>query len=140
MKNSIALMAGLLLAGTIPTQAQAVVYTTPQLVEAHYDKIDDPGVPPTAMGTQAWQQTIQASLEVYPNPSNGVFTLKLPEQITVSEISIYDLTGRIIQQSKGDALLATSATRIDLSAHEKGLYLLVLRNGSDTFVHRLVKL
>ncbi len=140
MKSKIALMAGLLLAGTIATHAQAVDYTNPLPVQAHYDKIDDPGIPPTSMGTQEWQQAIEASLEVFPNPSNGVFAVKLPEQITVSEISIYDLTGRIIQQRKGDAALATSGTRIDLSEQQNGMYLLVLRNGTDTFVHRIVKL
>jgi hypothetical protein len=140
MKRSITLMAGLLLAGTIATQAQAVSYTTELPKEGHFDKIDDPGFPPTAMSAPEWQRAIQASLEVYPNPSNGVFTVKLPEQITVSEISIYDLTGRIVQQRKGDAVLATSGTRIDLSEQQNGMYLLVLRNGTDTFVLRLVKL
>jgi hypothetical protein len=140
MKSKIALMAGLLLAGTIATQAQVVDYTNKVPLEAHFDKIDDPGVQPTWMSAPEWQRAIQASLMVYPNPSNGVFTVKLPEQITVSEISIYDLTGRIVQQRKGDAVLATSGTRIDLSEQQNGMYLLVLRNGTDTFVHRLVKL
>jgi hypothetical protein len=140
MKSKIALMAGLLLAGTIATQAQAVSYTNEVPIEAHYDKINDDGEVPVWVGTQEWQRAIQAALEVYPNPSNGVFTVKLPEQITVSEILLYDLTGRIVQQRKGDAVLATSGTRIDLSEQQNGMYLLVLRNGTYTFVHRIVKL
>lgn len=140
MKRSITLMASLLLAATIATNAQAIDNTKPLPVEARNGKIIDTSEGPVWLNAQEWRNAISASLQVYPNPSSGEFTVLLPEQITVSEIDIYDLTGNIVQQNKGEKVIGASGTRIDISAHPSGMYLLVLRNGSDTYVHRLVKL
>ena len=140
MKRSITLMAGLLLAATIATNAQSIDNTKPLPVEVQNGKIIDTSEGPVWLNTQEWRNAISASLQVYPNPSNGEFAAQLPEQITVSEIAIYDLTGNIVQQKKGEKVIGASGTRIDISGHPSGMYLLVLRNGSDTYVHRLVKL
>ena len=140
MKRSITLMAGLLLAATIATNAQAIDNTKPLPVEVQNGKIIDTSEGPVWLNTQEWRNAISASLQVYPNPSNGEFTVQLSEQITVSEIDIYDLTGRLVQERKGEKVIGASGIRIDLSAQQSGMYLLVLRNGEDTYVHRLVKL
>lgn len=140
MKRSITLMAGLLLAATIATNAQAIDNTKPLPVEVQNGKIIDTSEGPVWLNTQEWRNAISASLQVYPNPSNGEFAVQLSEQITVSAIDIYDLTGRLVQERKGEKVIGASGIRIDLSAQQSGMYLLVLRNGEDTYVHRLVKL
>lgn len=140
MKRSITLMAGLLLAATIATNAQAIDNTKPLPVEVQNGKIIDTSEGPVWLNTQEWRNAISASLQVYPNPSNGEFAAQLSEQITVSAIDIYDLTGRLVQERKGEKVIGASGIRIDLSAQQSGMYLLVLRNGEDTYVHRLVKL
>ena len=59
-------------------------------------------------------------IEVYPNPSSGMFNFSIPKMISEWKLEIYDLVGRSIfstDSSEG------STIDIDLSAHESGVYI-----------------
>lgn len=66
----------------------------------------------------------QSQIVVYPNPSRGTISVKLPEDLTESavEARLYDLYGKLLHRQ----LLQTDNPTMDLSRYAQGLYLLQL--------------
>jgi hypothetical protein len=62
-------------------------------------------------------------LRVYPNPAHGIFFI---ETSTEQEIKIMNAAGQIVLHTQ----LPAGKHEIDLSAHQAGLYFLVLMNGA----------
>jgi M6 family metalloprotease-like protein len=61
---------------------------------------------------------------VYPNPSNGTISIEgLPENKN-SEVSIYNINGKLVKRS----LIFDSHCNIDISEQKPGIYLLVIDN------------
>lgn len=72
------------------------------------------------------------SLLVYPNPSNGLFTIKLPvEAGTANQTLVYDMMGRTVFSS-------SATTQLDLSDMENGHYLLLVNTENGTYRQKLV--
>ncbi|MDP5169212.1 MAG: peptide-N-glycosidase F-related protein, partial [Bacteroidia bacterium] len=70
------------------------------------------------------------TLAVYPNPSEGSFTVSLEwSEIAAGELLIYDQLGRLVKQQALPALLGH---RLDMQLNlEPGIYLLVAKNGKE---------
>ena len=66
----------------------------------------------------------QYQIVIYPNPSRGAISIKLPEDLTESvvEARLYDLYGKLLHRQ----LLQTDNPTMDLSRYAQGLYLLQL--------------
>lgn len=79
------------------------------------------------------EEVDKQGLEVYPNPSSGVFTIDLGEGSW--NVNVYDMTGRCVKQSQIE-----SQGEIDLSANEKGVYFVKALNGSREFTKKIVLL
>ena len=62
------------------------------------------------------------NLSIYPNPSNGVFTIELDGNLSNAKLSILDLNGRTVY---AQAIVANK-TNIDLKTIANGLYTVVL--------------
>jgi hypothetical protein len=60
-----------------------------------------------------------ASVNVYPNPSHGVFTFEMPGNVVNSQIIIYNLLGQEVDTYKVNA----GTIQIDLGNQPKGVYL-----------------
>lgn len=73
------------------------------------------------------------TISIYPNPSNGIFTLNL--QSAKGEIYIYNLLGEVIYKSK----MNSSVSRIDLSEHANGIYFVRVISGSEIYSGKLLK-
>jgi PKD repeat protein len=73
------------------------------------------------------------SLEVYPNPSSGVFNLIVSNPVEGNaEVSIFDLNGRKLLSKLENVGINSNKFTIDLSSLRKGIYLLNVRmNGSN---------
>lgn len=73
------------------------------------------------------------TVEVYPNPNNGIFSVKLPAGKT--ELVITKINGQVVQQvvteDKGEL-------NINMSGQSKGVYLLQLTNGETTMTEKVV--
>ena len=68
-----------------------------------------------------------SSLNVYPNPTNGLFDLTLSNVDKVDgDINVYDMTGRRVYTQKVEAT-GFYNTSIDLSSFAKGLYTVQVR-------------
>lgn len=79
-------------------------------------------------------ETERLTAKVYPNPSNGNFTVELPDN-TISELKIYTLDGRHVWSSLGKLKGSASVHLPDL---KKGVYVLTTKMGSEIAVQKLI--
>jgi len=72
------------------------------------------------------------NVTVYPNPSNGLFNVILPEGKTYN-LEVTDLTGKVIQQQK-----TVGKTELKLENKAKGIYLLKVTSEGSSTVRKLI--
>ena len=79
------------------------------------------------------------SYSVYPNPSNGIVNLIFQSTYT-SDVSVEltDVIGRVVYNKKYDSFNGRQESILDVSAFEKGVYLLSLRNSKGVVAKKLV--
>jgi len=75
------------------------------------------------------------NLQIMPNPSNGLFTVKTQNISTPIRIVIVDVTGKLILDRKFDK---ANANVIDLSQHAKGIYLMRVILDKEIMNSRLI--
>lgn len=82
-------------------------------------------------GSAIDDHTADGDLVIYPNPSNGAFTLEfLNSRASDIQISVITMTGQVVHQEKLAGSGTTLRTSIDLSSLPKGSYILLI---SDDF-------
>ena len=83
---------------------------------------------PTGISDNVFQRAIN----VYPNPSNGVFSVNVPTAKAYT-LEVSDLTGRVIKTEtvKGNA-------KLDLSGNAQGVYMLKITSEGSTAVQKLI--
>lgn len=62
------------------------------------------------------------AMDVYPNPTSDFATVRFKELISIDQIRILDLTGKVLLQESN--LQATTSLDVDLSKFEDGVYVL----------------
>ena len=77
-----------------------------------------------------------SKVSIYPNPTNSNFSVEIPENFVGGEISIIDLTGKVVMK---DRVTQSAVKRVDVSNLNDGIYLIRMNNGSAQFTDRLVK-
>lgn len=92
-------------------------------------------------GTVGVEDFTFADFSVYPNPSTGTFNLKFtPASADNIEVSLYDLRGRLIQETVYDeASTALFNKELDYNNIDTGMYFLVVKNGNKSVTKKLVK-
>lgn len=90
------------------------IHYTPCIIEdtTHHDTTN------TGMNIKEYLSNVS----IHPNPSTGIITLHLPDQL-VCQLSVYSATGALVYKPKG--YIYNSQT-IDLSGLSKGIYVLVI--------------
>ena len=73
------------------------------------------------------------NFEVFPNPSNGIFTIQNTFDQKDFSVEIYDILGKKIMQQK-------DSNEIDLSSSPKGIYLLKIREGNEIYTKKIIVL
>lgn len=82
---------------------------------------EDDNAPDFSYMAQNQQQggiTADTELSIYPNPSNGVFTIELSKD-TKTSIEVYDVLGKMVKSYEQNGLKST----LDLSGYPKGIYM-----------------
>ena len=79
------------------------------------------------------QETEKETVNIYPNPSNGLFNLNLGSGQWL--VSVYDITGRKVFESRCEA-----HSTIDLSQCQQGLYFMKASNGIHEINEKVVVL
>ena len=101
-----------------------------------YYKTNGPGFSLNVLdpATVGLNEELLSGVELFPNPSNGVVTIDLGNQIE-GELtwSLFDLKG----MNLGNGEVNSSSTKIDLSRLDAGIYLLNVSNGTAISNHKL---
>lgn len=69
-------------------------------------------------------------MTVYPNPTNGLVQIKIPNQ-TVQSVKVYGLQGQLIKE--------TTESQFSLSSYANGLYLIKVQAEQGCYSHQLIK-
>jgi len=77
-----------------------------------------------------------ASLVLYPNPADSKVNLSNPRQIDLNNVTIYDLTGRIV--NKVDLSTMGSEITIDISTLANATYMLLIKGSQGISTKQLI--
>ncbi|MEY3834955.1 MAG: hypothetical protein RI989_383 [Bacteroidota bacterium] len=77
-----------------------------------------------------------SKVSIYPNPTTSNFSIEIPESFVGGELSIIDLTGKIVIK---DRVTQSATKRIDVSNLSDGIYLIRMNNGAVQYTDRLIK-
>lgn len=69
-----------------------------------------------------------ATLNVYPNPSNGLLHLETANNRSISAVQVFNVSGKLMQQASG----AGSTMQVDISDYTPGMYILVVMQDDGT--------
>jgi len=70
--------------------------------------------------------TDDSSLSIYPNPSTGKFTLT--SLGSINEIEVFNLLGECVYTARYDNGL--TSTEINMSGYAKGVYMVLVKDGT----------
>jgi hypothetical protein len=94
------------------------------------NRITNTSVAFTTLGVEDF--SLNAS-QIFPNPSNGNFTINT--STALDQVSIYTLTGNFVKTIKVDS---TSATQINVEGLSTGVYLIELQNTSQKVWKKII--
>lgn len=83
--------------------------------------------------------TTDQAFNVYPNPTNGVFEIRMAgKELETLICRIYDMMGKIVYDETFSNQANGLTKKIDLSNHAKGLYMIELSNGTEKNYRKIV--
>ena len=86
------------------------------------------------------ESNTSAQLNVYPNPTSGIFNLTSSQTMTSpSQIQILDLNGRIVFNKQFNLITAGQQIQIDLSNMASGVYVLQIANEDSIITKKITK-
>ena len=88
----------------------------------------------TVLGVEDY--TTLNDITIYPNPSNGVFTIAKNNLITVNKISIYDMNAKLLKVITRE--ITDQNNTIDLTELSKGMYFMEIANDADQVVKKII--
>jgi hypothetical protein len=86
----------------------------------------------TASGVVGIEKTIEATVKMYPNPSNGNFTIQLPAVLENSKVSVLNITGQEVYSAN---IIDNAAVNLNVAA---GNYFLKIQHEKYTINKRIV--
>jgi hypothetical protein len=79
-----------------------------------------------------------ASLKLFPQPATDFVSIQLPATGSLINLSIVEVSGRIIDEIKAERLL-NQVLILDVSKYSKGVYQIYLQSGSEILHSKLLK-
>ena len=79
-----------------------------------------------------------ADVAIFPNPTNAEYSIRINGMEGSTQISIADLTGRIIMRETVEVSVMDNTFRYSAEDYPKGVYLISVLNGNKTVVKKLV--
>ncbi|MFC2090710.1 T9SS type A sorting domain-containing protein [Bacteroidota bacterium] len=79
-------------------------------------------------------------INIFPNPSDGIFTLEINSNDIIHELSysILNITGQLIFKEDFDPNSTSLTYRIDLKSQPAGSYIMKLQLNQDLFLHNIL--
>ena len=84
-------------------------------------------------GVLATDEYLLESASVYPNPSNGVFTIDLKSTAIIEKVNLTDISGKQI------TIALDSNNSFDISSYNSGIYLLNVQTSDGVLNRKLIK-
>jgi hypothetical protein len=81
-------------------------------------------------------EELASTIQVFPNPTNGNFEVRISKQLNAGYISIEDINGKIIRRN---TTLNYGSNQVDISDVMNGIYILRIKVDSSEFITRVVK-
>tara|TARA_B110000003_G_C16615244_1_gene521056 strand:- start:1334 stop:1663 length:330 start_codon:yes stop_codon:yes gene_type:complete len=79
------------------------------------------------------------NLNVYPNPTKGVFNISFTsEEIDNFEITIIDAFGKVISKEEKQDFIGEFTKQVDLTSYIRGVYMIQIRTSSSLVNKRVV--
>ncbi len=83
------------------------------------------------------QELLSANdINVYPNPSTGIFNIDFLSNIQIKQMEVYDIMGMLIISQDINKEIKSSS--IDLSSYAKGIYLLKFKSDYGSFIQKVI--
>ena len=89
----------------------------------------------STIGINEYEKDIE--IKVYPNPSNGLFTLEYELTDPNAQITIHDIMGRVIQTHSLEG--KKGKFKLDLQAEQNGVYMIQLSSAKGQKTYKLMK-
>ena len=80
------------------------------------------------------------TLSIYPNPTEDIVSITLPEGVSVGDLSLHDPTGRMLMEMAIQGAMTHGQVTVDLSSYPAGIYMLSI-NAADQhrYMARIVR-
>lgn len=75
---------------------------------------------------------------LFPNPTSGIFEIKIDQQFQDLDLEIFDNNGRVVYKSKIN-ILQDSSQAIDISSLSNGIYFLRIKNDQFSQTEKIIK-
>jgi hypothetical protein len=95
------------------------------------------GTPAGTLGTNDVQAASAPTVAIYPNPASNSVQISFPEKLNNKVITIYDLLGKQVLQTKLDD--AATENAINISQLSKGTYILNIKSDGNSWSKKLIK-
>ncbi len=79
---------------------------------------------------------LENSVNTYPNPSTGIFTIETEGNF---DVTITDISGKVIYSTDKACLVSTSTLQIDLSNNANGIYFIKFQNNETVKTVKIIK-
>ena len=92
------------------------------------------------VNTDPIPESAATTMTVFPNPGEGLFSFQLDNTVADElEVMIYDMDAKLLKQYTYDVSTASGFRgEADLTNYPAGQYILVARNGAQTFTEKLL--
>lgn len=85
-----------------------------------------------SLGNDEWNSE---TMNFYPNPTNGISTVTVADEFIDGQLSVTNLQGQIVLQSK----LNSANERVDFSELHSGIYLLTIQKSGKSVTQKIIK-
>ena len=88
---------------------------------------------PATGTTSSISDVNQTIFNIYPNPTDGVFSIELTASVKY-DVIVYNVLGQEVLSSVTNAMMTT----IDLSSFDKGVYTVELKNNNTSYIEKII--
>jgi len=122
-----------------PTKAKSLTYPLDLVI--NYTRLDGSSITflytLTAPSAVNEKDLSESSLQIYPNPTHGTFTLMMENvsETQKANIEITDITGKVIWKTQ---TVGNIVEKVNLSSQAKGIYFVKYQNETVNFTKKLM--
>ena len=87
-----------------------------------------------SIGTSRFNQRAGKGVNVYPNPTNGIFRIETPDGSGIRNIEVIDMTGRTVEKFN----TGENSINLDYRGRSRGFYFLKMETEKEVIIEKLI--